>query len=81
MNDTPRLTLSATLRDHDSPCTVRTSVTLDPDADLGETVAGLRLLLISMGYHPDVVDEAIPDPFEGDGEGDSPEEPPALEPR
>ena len=79
MNDTPRLTLSATLRDHDSPCTVRTSVTLDPDADLGETVAGLRLLLLSMGYHPDVVDEAIPDPFEGDD--DATEEPPALEPR
>lgn len=77
MNDTPRLTLSATLRDHDSPCTVRTSVTLDPDADLGETVAALRLLLLSMGYHPDVIDEAIPDPFEDDPS----EDPPALEPR
>ncbi len=78
-SDTPRLTLSATLRDHDSPATLRSSVTIDPDADLGETVAAFRLLLLSMGYHPDNIDEAIPDPFEG--EDDSPEAPPALEAR
>lgn len=77
MNDTPRLTLSATLRDHDSPATLRSSVTLDPDADLGDTIMAFRLLLQTLGYHPDLIDEAVPEP----PDDDTPEAPAALESR